>query len=270
VSELDIPHKQEVSPLLNSTLIADKNNDALSPAELNATNPSTEDTENFTDDSPKSSNELDADTPSTAPDVAVQEQESPPPVKKKIPKKEHKKARPTEESKVASVEKKTKDEPKPVKQKQAKPAEKVVAEKKLSKPKAEPEKVVKAKEPKPVEQAAALKKPVKAKAELPVLDSTYQEKSTVASAPKLNSSSTAENRRWVVQVASLSDQTKAAAFRDKLRSQGFPATIDSVWLNGKGRVYRLKVGPELNAEKAQAMKAKINQLNNVNSIAVAE
>jgi len=73
-----------------------------------------------------------------------------------------------------------------------------------------------------------------------------------------------------VQVASLSDQAKADAFRDKLRSQGFSATVDSVWVKGKGRVYRLKVGPELDAQKAQAIKAKINQLNNVNSIAIAE
>jgi DedD protein len=106
------------------------------------------------------------------------------------------------------------------------------------------------------------KKPAKkTKAKLPTLDIEHidQDKKKEATA----------NRRWMIQVASVSDENKAIAFRDKLRSQGFPATINEATVNGK-RVYRLKVGPELDADKAQSMKSKINQLNNVNSIAIPE
>lgn len=115
------------------------------------------------------------------------------------------------------------------------------------------------------------KKPVKkaAKSELPILaEEQGDKKAEPKTLPSLDSAT--EKRRWMIQVVSLTDEAKANAFRDKLRAQGFPATIDSKWLKGKGRVYRLKVGPELDAEKAKAMKNKINQLNNVNSIAIAE
>ncbi len=76
-------------------------------------------------------------------------------------------------------------------------------------------------------------------------------------------------KRWVIQVASLSDQSKAEAFKDKLRSQGFSATVEPVTVKGK-QVYRLRVGPELDAQRADEMKVKINQLNNVQSITLPE
>jgi DedD protein len=76
-------------------------------------------------------------------------------------------------------------------------------------------------------------------------------------------------KRWLIQVASLSDESKATAFRDKLRSQGFSATIEPVTVKGK-QVYRLRVGPELDAQRADETKAKINQLNNVKSILLPE
>lgn len=76
-------------------------------------------------------------------------------------------------------------------------------------------------------------------------------------------------RQWVIQVASLTDETKAKALQEKLRGQGFSASIQSVTIKGK-LFYRLKVGPELDAERAEATKAKINQLNNVHSITQTE
>lgn len=76
-------------------------------------------------------------------------------------------------------------------------------------------------------------------------------------------------KRWVIQVASLTDEAKANVFRDKLRSQGFSATVVTGVVKGK-QVYRLNVGPELDAERAQATKSKINQLNHVQSFVKAE
>jgi len=79
----------------------------------------------------------------------------------------------------------------------------------------------------------------------------------------------AGEKRWVIQVVSLTDEAKANAFRDKLRSQGFSATVVTGIVKGN-QVYRLNVGPELDAERAQATKTKINQLNHVQSFVKAE
>lgn len=79
----------------------------------------------------------------------------------------------------------------------------------------------------------------------------------------------AGEKRWIIQVASLTDQAKANAFRDKLRSQGFSATVVTGLVKGN-QVYRLNVGPELDAERAQATKSKINQLNHLQSFVKAE
>lgn len=215
VSELGIPQKPEVSPLLTTAIVPDKSSEVpAKPAKPAEASVSAEPAENVADASEKK-----------PADSNPENVEKPAPVKEKSVKKENTETEDTGES----VE-----EPKPV-----------AVEKKTAKAKVE-------------------KKP--SKKELPVLDAAYQDKKNAASA----SPSTPDNRRWVIQVASLADEAKATAFKDKLRSQGFPATVESAWINGKGRVYRLKVGPELDAQKAQAMKNKINQLNNVNSFAKQE
>lgn len=217
VSELDIPRKPEVSPLLNTAIVPDKTAEVVTkpkPAEPSLGKNS----ESLIDKTEK--NEPDSGLENSLQDTeaAAQEDEAAESAKKKS----HKK---TEELQVvASTEEK-------------------------------------------------LEKPVKktSKLELPSLAENETNKKEIGKElPNLDSNPAAEKHRWVIQVASLTDQAKANAFRDKLRSQGFPATVDSVWLKGKGRVYRLKVGPELDAEKAKSMKNKINQLNNVNSIAIAE
>ncbi len=80
---------------------------------------------------------------------------------------------------------------------------------------------------------------------------------------------TGDGKRWMIQVASLTDQTKATALQEKLRAQGFPANIEAVQIKGK-QVYRLKVGPELDTARVEEMKTKINQLNHVHSISLPE
>ncbi len=217
VSELDIPGKPEVSPLLNTAIVPDKTAEVVvkpKPAEDNAGKAS----EGLIDKAEKTE-DLELENPPQDVEAAAQEDENPAPAKKKAHKKteEHEVTASTEEEKLEKPVKKT------------------------------------------------------SKSEPPALaENDTQKKETVKGLPSLDSAPAAEKHRWVVQVASLTDQAKANAFRDKLRSQGFPATVDSVWLKGKGRVYRLKVGPELDAEKAKSMKNKINQMNNVNSIAIAE
>ncbi len=78
-----------------------------------------------------------------------------------------------------------------------------------------------------------------------------------------------ETQRWFIQVASFNREENAFSFRDKLRSQGFAATVNSALSKGK-TVYRLRVGPELSKQRAKEMKIKLNQLNNVKSIIILE
>ena len=48
---------------------------------------------------------------------------------------------------------------------------------------------------------------------------------------------------WYIQLGSFSQKENAFSLRDKLRAQGFPASIDEVNAGG-GKSYRLVVGPE--------------------------
>ncbi len=219
VSELDIPRKPEVSPLLTTAIVPEKTSEATEtkPAE-----------ENLNSDTERSDTSLNAE------ELAVDSEDVSPAIAEEPPKK-----------KVSKDE--SADEEKQDKTKEAKKAHSLEDEDK-----------------KVDESKVADKKTDKAKSQLPSLDDNALDKADSHSAPAT------DKHRWIIQVASLSDKAKAEAFRDKLRTQGFPATVDSAWLNGKGRVYRLKVGPEVDAERAQSMKNKINQLNGVHSIAIPE
>jgi DedD protein len=219
VSQLDIPRKPEVSPLLTTTIVPDKSTEVTgNPAPVVAT--ATEPSEALTE---KPVAAAVAVTPEkvTATPESIAENKTP-------------------------VEDESWEEPKPLTQQ---------------------EKTVNVK-PQP--------KSVKPKAELPVLNAEYQNKNNdskkiqnLPSLPSLESPRPAtESRRWVVQVASLSDESKAVALRDKLRAQGFPANVDTAIIKGK-QVYRLRVGSQ-DSQQAQATRAKINQLHNVQSIAIPE
>ncbi|MEY4768029.1 MAG: hypothetical protein RL637_668 [Pseudomonadota bacterium] len=77
-------------------------------------------------------------------------------------------------------------------------------------------------------------------------------------------------KQWFIQVASLADEAKANLLRDKLQAQGFMVIVESVWLKGKGHLFRLKVGPEPDQQRAESMKITINQLNHVDSMLIAQ
>jgi DedD protein len=261
VSELDIPRKPEVSPLLTTAIVPEKTSEATEtkPAE-----------ENLNSDTEKSDTSLNAEELAVDSEDESQKEEA-----KATAKPAHKKATADTVSLDDSVEK-----AKSSKSEESEDVSPAIAEespkKKVSKDEAaDEEKHDKTKEAKKAhslededkkveESKVAEKKTEKSKSQLPSLDDNALDKADSHAAPAT------DKHRWIIQVASLSDKAKAEAFRDKLRTQGFPATVDSAWLNGKGRVYRLKVGPELDAERAQSMKNKINQLNGVHSIAIPE
>jgi DedD protein len=70
---------------------------------------------------------------------------------------------------------------------------------------------------------------------------------------------------WVVQLASLSRESNAVALRDRLRKAGFTAFVERVRVNGKP-VFRVRVGPELDRDRAEALRRRLQQTRNLRGI----
>jgi len=76
--------------------------------------------------------------------------------------------------------------------------------------------------------------------------------------------------RWVIQIGSFSQRENALSLRDQLKKQGFKAFVDSRELPGKGTLYRVRVGPELDKQRAEELRNKIDAMNQIHSIVVSE
>jgi DedD protein len=63
---------------------------------------------------------------------------------------------------------------------------------------------------------------------------------------------------WVVQVGSFSGQNNAEALSSKLKLAGFTAFVEQS-SGKKGDVFRVRVGPELSKEKADAMNVRLKK-----------
>ena len=74
---------------------------------------------------------------------------------------------------------------------------------------------------------------------------------------------------WFLQVGIFGQEENAIALQDKIRKQGFPVTILKV-SGSDGVLYKVRVGPELDIKRVEAMKAKIDELNNLNSIIISK
>jgi len=61
---------------------------------------------------------------------------------------------------------------------------------------------------------------------------------------------------WVVQVGSFSARNNARALRDKLRKQGHASFVESI-KGASGRVYRVRVGPELSKAAADKLRQRL-------------
>ena len=61
---------------------------------------------------------------------------------------------------------------------------------------------------------------------------------------------------WVVQVGSFSDQKNADSLASRLKKANFTAFVEKID-GAKGIAYRVRVGPELSKEKADAINEKI-------------
>jgi DedD protein len=67
--------------------------------------------------------------------------------------------------------------------------------------------------------------------------------------------------RWYLQAGSYSKKENAVSMSEKLRKKGIPVQVEPITVSGKGTVYRLKVGPELDKKRAAELKAKLDQQN---------
>lgn len=66
--------------------------------------------------------------------------------------------------------------------------------------------------------------------------------------------------RWYLNAGSFTQKANAQTLLDTLKQQGFAATLKEV-SSDKGMVYKVRVGPMLDKIKAQAVKAKLAQIN---------
>lgn len=64
--------------------------------------------------------------------------------------------------------------------------------------------------------------------------------------------------RWTIHAGSFGQKENATTLMKTLREQGIPVSIETVQ-GGKGTIYRLKIGPELDKKKAAANKAKLDK-----------
>ena len=72
--------------------------------------------------------------------------------------------------------------------------------------------------------------------------------------------------RWVIQAGSFGEKKNAIILRDKLRKQGFNAFVE---LSDR-KLYRVRVGPELDKKRAEKTKVRLEKINNIKTILVSE
>ncbi|HHM06255.1 MAG TPA: SPOR domain-containing protein [Gammaproteobacteria bacterium] len=63
---------------------------------------------------------------------------------------------------------------------------------------------------------------------------------------------------WVVQVGSFASERKAMELRDRLMAQGYRAFVEPVKRN-RGNVFRVRIGPELDRAKAEAVRGAVSE-----------
>jgi len=76
-------------------------------------------------------------------------------------------------------------------------------------------------------------------------------------------------KRWYIQAGSFSKKENAQSLADNLKKQGMPVFMETIQVAGKGTMYRLRVGPELDKKRAQVMQKKLEQ-QKIGSILLAE
>ncbi len=74
---------------------------------------------------------------------------------------------------------------------------------------------------------------------------------------------------WVVQLGSFAQAANAMALRDKARSKGFDAFVEQVKVEGGKLAYRVRVGPEAQRERADALKLQVAKALGVDTVVMS-
>lgn len=114
--------------------------------------------------------------------------------------------------------------------------------------------------PAPAKDKPELKAKEKTKARPTVKAKAATKSSSPSVAKAVPGKSTAQKNgsvnAWVVQVGSFAARKNARALRDKLRKQGHSSFVESV-KGDAGRVYRVRVGPELTKSAANKLRKQL-------------
>jgi DedD protein len=87
---------------------------------------------------------------------------------------------------------------------------------------------------------------------------------TRAPAP-VSQKNTSIRQSWFIQIGIFGQESNAKALQKKVKAQGFSTIVTSVSTE-KGVLYRVRIGPELDKKRAEAMKTKVDKLNGIKGI----
>lgn len=105
------------------------------------------------------------------------------------------------------------------------------------------------------------------KPEFKPVDDYMQPKKTVETIEKLIKPEESRIHAWALQVGSFNQQENADALRDKLRASGYNSYVDVLEKADKS-VYRVRIGPELDQKRLEAMQAEILKKENIETFVV--
>jgi DedD protein len=120
------------------------------------------------------------------------------------------------------------------------------------------------KKPKPVAKTKATHTLASAKHKLKSTPAAEKSKMAAKSQKSTAQQPNSKLQRYILQAGSFKKKENAQALVEKLRKQGFPASVDN-----KGEFFRVKVGPELDKNKAKEMRAKLDK-QNISSLLMPE
>jgi len=118
---------------------------------------------------------------------------------------------------------------------------------------------------KPASDKAAKEKN-KAAASFAKIDSTAQQKRIITA--KVKPAAKQPAKAWVIQVGSFNDRANAFKLRNKLRSKKFTTFVEAV-KTSKGRVYRVRVGPEIQRSQAEKIQKRLKKELEISGLVVA-
>ena len=124
-------------------------------------------------------------------------------------------------------------------------------------------------EPVAIKPAAEAKPKIEAPAAAKLVEKSAELKTTVKAVTKPEVKIVAKPKTvvkpktglsaWAIQVGSFGSKKNAYALREKLRKQGFTAFVDTLYDKDTAS-FRVRVGPEIKRERAEAIQAKLAKL----------